>query len=432
MSLALQIIIGVVFIAALALILFEKYDRTFISLVAALIVVLIISFSNKSDGYEFYSFIEWEVFAIIIGMELFAEVLNSRGYIEYISLKIVKMTKGSPIKLLIYMSILAFFITAFLDDLLSIILVGSLTIVLTQKLDLNPTPYIFCQAFIIGVGNLIFPISSIQNIIVRNAIDIDFIEFVKDMTFLGFTFLAFTILYFLLTNRKTFFKKVDEEKKQVIEVIVPEAPLKNKNDKWVCTFLLILLITLFVLSSFIGVGVDVISIGIGVLAVLIYVREPKEIWEKVSWTTIFFFIGLFIIVGSLTYIGALQFVENIVISLLDQPLLLIIIILLIGSILSAFMEPVLTALILTNTLLAVTAEIGSQLNEAFWYGIVVSTNLAVGLAPVGSLTLLTAFNLLRKSGQKVTPLGYLKYISPLYIGLIIFSILYFIVYFRIF
>lgn len=308
------LIITIVFICVIIAIILEK-NRALVSLIGAFFVLLIVYIWSASIPQTIHiNFAEFisenlKILILIIGLMLIVEVFIESGVFEYMALKMIKVTKGSPYKLFVMFLILTFLMSTIIENVGAILIIVPLTITTLSILRLEKTlPF-----FIIGeqlsteASGIVLPISSIPNIIISTELGFRFIDF------LLFTApFAVMVLFFLLffmkkmyLDKKNRLEEPPNNLKQVINQLDEGSVIIDKNFFSVSIIILFALIVLILIFQEFAHVVVMIC----VLFLLVFSKlEVEHILKKVDWNTVLFLVGLFIIIDTMKALGILNFI----------------------------------------------------------------------------------------------------------------------------
>ncbi len=418
----LQWIFIIQVLLTILLIITEKFDKTLVILVSSSLTVLLLRFGMDEDPAKliYEDFLDFHTLVLIIGLMIVVESIKNEGFFDYISLMAVRFTKGDPLKLFIAFGILDVLISAFLDNVTTIIILGSLTIVICKRLELNPTPFIIFEAYLTGVAALLTPVGSVPNIIINSQANLSFLEFLSWMLPLTLISVLVTYIYFLLRYGSQINVDIPEHLREPLLLIRPNLALKHEKVKARASIAIITLVLGFILAGFIGISIDLVAMVVAVLVLIFFNLTPKEGFKHVNWDMVFFFAGLFVVIGGLEYSEALAPLVDALQGLIEhQPLIALLIIIFMGGLLSGFLDSIPVALILTEILvLTKTHEI------RLWLSLVIATNIGGALAPIGSVSVLMAIEILRDNGYDIGLIEYIKVSFPLFVILSLIGTIY--------
>ena len=169
-----QVIAVAIFVAVIGVIVSEKLHRAACALIGAMLLILIGILEPK----EALGFIDFNTIGVLIGMMMFVAVVKNSGIFEFLAIKSAKIAKGNPWRIMIAFMIITAVLSAFLDNVTTVLLIGPMTFSICQKLELNPVPYLMTQIMASNLGGTATLIGDPPNIMIGSAADISFAKFV--------------------------------------------------------------------------------------------------------------------------------------------------------------------------------------------------------------------------------------------------------------
>lgn len=289
------------FIVTYALIISEKINRAVIALLGAAIMVMIGVVDTHS---AFTTHIQWETITLLIGMMILVNITSKSGVFEFVAIKAAKAAKGQPVRILLLLSLLTAVGSAFLDNVTTVLLVVPVTLSITRILRVNPVPYLISEVIFSNVGGTATLIGDPPNIMIGSANKhLDFNAFLLNLApvVLVITVVLLAILYRLYRKQL----QTTPEQIQVLMSLREEEYIRDTALLRKSLSVLALTILGFILHSVIHVDAAVIALTGATVLMLIGVKqhELEEVFAGVEWVTIFFFAGLFVLVGALIDIG---------------------------------------------------------------------------------------------------------------------------------
>ena len=257
------------------------------------------------------TFIDFNKLGIIIGMMIFIIIAKESGIFEYLALKVTIYSKGNPILLLIYLSLLTGFLSSILDVLTTLFFLANITIALTSILEIPALPFLISEIIFANIGGLATYIGTPVNITIGSAAKFSFYNFFYHMAPISIILMSINLLYLIIIFKNTFkpynlsretishFSKIDIKK-----VIVNASLYKNS--------LLILGITILVsfFSPILHLDLAIIYLLGAITLLLISHDKPDEIYAQIDWRIIFFLIGLNILAGTLEENGLVEIISS--------------------------------------------------------------------------------------------------------------------------
>ena len=302
------VISAAILLVAYVFIALEKIPKVTIALIGGVLTIILglVSQAKVAEGalnpHYFVNFVDFNVIFLLVSMMIIVLISTKSGVFTYIANELLKKTKGHPIKILVVLGLFTAVASAFLDNVTTVILVMPITFSIAKKLDLNPIPYLLCEIIASNIGGTATLIGDPPNIIIGSAAHFSFMDFVRELTLVVAIILALVLFVLALMFKKRLV--ADEEKMNEI--------VNLDNSKTITDFPLMIrsmIVLGLVILGFIThdmTHIETYVIAMLGASVLLLFEKPTEILEQVEWNTIFFFIGLFIIIGGLEASGGIK------------------------------------------------------------------------------------------------------------------------------
>ncbi len=430
------IIILSCFIAVILLIITNKLNRAIASLLGAIITYFVLIFIEGLDfsiivellfGSPAEGFVNLHSLILITGTMMIVQIAHEAGSFQFIAGKLVKLSGGKPVNLMIIFCTVTVFISAILNNILTVIIIIPLTITVSRILNINPTPYILTQAVLVNIGGTVFSISSIPNILITTYAGIEFLEFFINVGLISFIVFVFTLLLFIFIYKKEL--KIPEEGQKALKEFDVWNVVQNKRLLYQSLFSLVGLLIMLTLIPSSFLSPDIIALTTAIILIVLTRLDPKEIISKIDFELIFYLMGIFIIAGGLELTGATEalgiFILNIGGSNLFFQLLLILWF-------SAYLSSCIDNIPITKVLIPVAdsmTETASILNrKQIFYSLAFGANWGDNLTPLGDNILVV--NIAEQNKRPITFKSFFKlgFITTNY-QLIIISIYYCIIFY---
>ena len=366
---------NIVLAIAYILITLEKLPRVVIALLGASVLIL----SKIITQEEAFHFIDFNVIFLLLGMMILVNILRETGGIRYLAIWVAKKVNGSGVLLMIYFALLTAFLSAFLDNVTTVLLLGSVTCAIAKDLKINPVPFLVSQVVASNVGGTATLIGDPPNIMIGSAAKLDFNQFIIHLAPVILMILPVTILTLYLFYRKQL--DIPKAAKNELDAM----PLNGLiTHKALLVKAVIVICGVVIAFFFHGVlGFEAGTIALAGASVLLIFENKRHIWEDVEWTTIFFFVGLFIIVGAVEKVGTIHYLSELVFKLAKGSYdVTALSILWMSAFLSAFLDNI----PYTATMIPLVKNLGTHfhdLNPLWW-------SLALGACLGGNGTLIGA------------------------------------------
>ncbi len=389
------LIVGVfttVFVCTYALIFTEKINRTLAALLGAVVTASLGEVFGIFSYETLAGFLDFETIAILIGMFIMTGAGESVGMFHFLAIKVMKASRGEPFKLLIYLSFLTVLLSAILSNIVAIMIIGSLTMRIARNLDLDPKPYMIIESILANLGGLVFLISSVPNIMIGVAAEISFLGFLAvsgplSLVLLGVTFFAF---------KRVFGMGKAGVASASMESLDEWSVIKDRGKFYRSVALMITVLTFFAIGDLLRVGLPVIAITGSVFMLLVTGVDMEDALRKVGWSTIFFIMGLFVIVGALNKVGVLSMLAalftsgtrgNIPLSILS--------VLWVAGLTSAFVVDIPATAVLIPVVQDAAGLLGPG-SSLLWWALIFGIGLGANFFPFSSSSTIIALKILRK------------------------------------
>lgn len=293
-----------VFLITYGFIISEKLNRAVIALFGAAIMII---FGVVDLHTAFTSHIQWETITLLIGMMILVHITSQSGVFEFVAIKAAKAAGGKPIRILLLLSLLTAVGSAFLDNVTTVLLIVPVTLSITRILKVNPVPYLISEVLFSNIGGTATLIGDPPNIMIGSANKhLDFNAFLLNLApiVMIISIVTLGIIYFMYRNKL----KTTTEQIKILMALNEKDYIKDQSLLLKSISILGLTILGFVLHSIIHVDAAVIAMTGATLLMLIGVKEHdiEDVFAHVEWVTIFFFAGLFVLVGGLIDIGLIS------------------------------------------------------------------------------------------------------------------------------
>ena len=397
----LGILILIIFIAVIVIATLEKMNRALVSLIGAMLVYVLLTRIRGLYPDDIVFFIDFNVLIAVIGISIIVEVNRETGLFHFIAIKAVKLSKGDSHPLFLILALMTFVLSAFTASIATIIIMGTLTIAISRILRIDPTSFLLAEAILVDTGGMIFMFSSLPNLILAEKVNLSpgfFLQYIFPYAMISLA----VSLFFFYNSLKPTLEEAD---------IIRKASLMEL-DEWIFVKDKSVFIRSIIIFSVTIVGFFVFSRELALVALaggatlLILTGLPiEDTLRKIDWETIFFFAGLFIIVGGLEYEGFLEELGRILGEFIGRNVLLAtLLILWVVGLLSGVIDniPITIAFIpVISTLIKYSGL--ERFAPLLWASIVIATNVGGNLTPYGSPTTVLMFGLSKRRGYPVPP-----------------------------
>lgn len=276
----------------------EKIPKMTIAIIGASLTLLL----GLVGSMEAFKYIDFNVLFLLVSMMLIVHISSKSGMYDWLAIEMLKLTKGKPILVLIMLSLFTAVVSAFLDNVTTVILIMPLTFVIAKQFNISPVPFLISEILASNIGGTATLIGDPPNIIIASKAGLSFMDFIINLT-LPVAIILLVGIAILAIWFKNDIKTDPENSKKVLEIdnskTITDKPLMIRS-----LIILALVITGFILHDKTGLAAYVSAMA-GASIMLLF-EKPKDVLIHVEWNTIFFFSGLFIIIGGIEATGGIH------------------------------------------------------------------------------------------------------------------------------
>ncbi len=348
--------------------------------------------------------VDWEVIILLFGMMTYVGLMSKTGFFKYVGIKAVKLAKGNPWLIFVYLSILTVFISMAVDNVTTILLMIPITIEVAQILEISPIPILLSEVLLSNIGGVGTLVGDPPNVMIGIATGYTFNDFVIH---LFPPVLASLLLAFIFS--RMYYKKWAKQSGKNLEKLMSLNPKDYIIDERLMKYYLYLLVGIIfflILGGFLGIPAAFIALAGGTLALLISMEDPKKAFESVEWSTLVFFVALYSLVGGLYETGLLNDLASFLLSLSGNIVILAIILMWTSGLLSSVVDniPITAALIPVVAVMSNTAH-----GDLLWWALAMGAGLGGNITPIGSSAGVITMSLSKRYGQEIRTKEWLKY-----------------------
>ncbi len=412
------------FILTYAMILLEKFfHRTIAALIGASLV-LVIGVITPERAWES---IDQNTILLLFGMMNIVTVMGKSGFFHLVAAKAVQLTKGSPTRVLWVFSLLTALFSAFLDNVTTVLFMAPVMINIAERLKLNPIPYLIAIVLASNTGGTATLIGDPPNIIIGSIAGKTFNDFLKEVA--PYAILAFLLglaVMHLMMAKGGFLKAqaTAEELEDILSGKVDEKLLDRKLMKKSVT-IFVITIVLFIIGHDIGLEPGVIALLMATVLAFISNLSPAWILEKVEWTTLIFFMGLFMVVGALEVNGVFNIAAKWLIDAIGNNIHEgIILVGFVSALISGFVDNIPFTMSMAYVLKGMELQMGSVM-DPLWWALSLGACLGGNLTLIGASANIVTADIAERNGYKIDFFRFMKYGTPVAAVTVIMAILLF-------
>ncbi|MBE7708883.1 MAG: hypothetical protein E7Z93_00375 [Cyanobacteria bacterium SIG32] len=358
-------------------------------------------------------------------MMVIVSITTKSGVFNWLANELLKLTKGHPIKILFALGLFTAVVSSFLDNVTTVILVMPITFAIAKNLNINPIPFLITEILSSNVGGTATLIGDPPNIIIGSAAGFSFMDFVKELTPIIIVILAVVLCFLALIFKKQLV--TTKEKMESIANIDNSKTIVDKVHMIRSVIILGLVILGFMLHDVIHVETCIVAL-LGASFMLIF-EKPTEILKEVEWNTIFFFVGLFIIIGGLEASGGIKLMAQWLIDITQGSQTATAMMILWGSgIISGIIDNIPYTATMSPMLVEIQKTMGADYTYPLWWALSLGACLGGNMTIIGAAANVIVSENASKEGYPISFIGFMKYGIPTVIISLIISSIY--VYFK--
>lgn len=390
----------------------EKIPKVTIALIGAAITIVLglVSQAKTLNGmlnpHYFINFVDFNVIFLLVSMMIIVSITTRSGVFNWIANELLKFTKGHPVKVLCALGIFTAITSAFLDNVTTVILIMPITFVIAKQLDVDPIPYLLTEIFASNIGGTATLIGDPPNIIIGSAGGLSFMDFIKELTpAIVIIFLAVVCLLTFIFKKKLI---ATPEKMKEVAQIDNSHTITDKNLMLRSTIVLALVILGFMTHDIIHIETCVVAM-LGASFLLVF-EKPTDILRDVEWNTIFFFIGLFIIIGGLEASGGIKLMAEWILKITQgSQTATSMIILWASGIISGIIDNIPYTATMAPMLVEIEKAMGTAYTYPLWWALSLGACLGGNMTIIGAAANVIVSENAAKEGHPISFMRFLKY-----------------------
>ena len=402
-----ELLAGAIFLAIYALIVTEKIHRTLAALLGASLVILL----KLVDQREAFAFVDFNVIFLLAGMMIIANVMAKTGVFQWIAVEAVRRAEGQPYRLLLLTSVITAIVSAFLDNVTTVVLLTPITFFVAQRLGTSPVPFLISQVIASNIGGTATLIGDPPNIIIGSQMGKDFNDFLVNLTPAA----TAALVVYLILARWLFRDELRAatsvlEPNDIARLVEEERKIVNVPLMRISLGVMALTILGFLFSRALGLEGATIAMTGAVVLMIVAREDVHEIFNTVEWPTLFFFIGLFIIVGAVVKAGIISDLARTVLSWTggrtDLAALAILW-------MSGFISAIVDNIPYTVTMVPLIQQLGQSVDrEPLIWALALGANLGGNATIIGASANVVVASMSEARGYPITFVQYLRYGVP--------------------
>lgn len=402
---------GILFFAYV-LIIVEKIPKTTTALLGA-VATIILGLLSQDRGLHgtfnpnyFINYIDFNVIFLLVSMIIIVNITAKSGIFNWIANELLKFTKGNPKSVLLTLGAFTALASAFLDNVTTVIIIMPVTFIIAKELDLNPVPLLITEILASNIGGTATLIGDPPNIIIGSAAGLSFSDFLFELTgiIVLIFFVSIGILIFMFKSQLKF----NSEKADYINNIDNSKTITNKKIMIRSTVVLGFVILGFLLHDLLHIEACIVAMTGA--SVLLLFEKPKHVFREIEWNTIFFFIGLFIIIGGLEESGGISVMARWLLDLTQgSQHATAMIILWASGLISGVVDNIPYTVTMVPMLSQIQNVMGVEYTHPLWWCLSLGACLGGNFTIIGAAANVIVSETASSSGHNISFLKFMKY-----------------------
>jgi len=396
-----------IFAAALVAIASERVDRTKVALLGA-IAVLLTQVISQETAIEA---VDWNTIGLLAGMMLIVKITETTGVYTYFAIRAGQLAKGRPLQVTLALAGATALLSAFLDNLTTVLLMVPITFLLADALDIDPIPLVVIEIIASNIGGTATLIGDPPNILIAGATDLSFLDFIVNLAPIALLTLVVVIgLLYLVYRRKL--RIAPEARERVLELDARRSIEDPEELKRTLPILGLTILAFFVHRQ-LGLEPATVALAGATVMLLVTRQSVEEALRGIEWPTLFFFIGLFVMVGALEETGAIEEIAEGIAAVTDgnrtAELLGI-------AWVSAIGSGVVDNIPFTATMIPVVEQLkGLSGDNAYWWSLALGACFGGNATIIAAAANVAASGMAERAGQRIAFTYFLKIGIPVVI-----------------
>jgi Na+/H+ antiporter NhaD/arsenite permease-like protein len=428
-----------IFFIAYALIISEKIHKTKVALFGASLILISKVLLQDEAFYDSELGVDWNVIFLLLSMMIIINIMTKTGVFQYVAIKCAKVAKGEPFRIMTLFAVITAVGSAFLDNVTTVLLLAPVTLLIAEQLEIHPIPYLITEALASNIGGTATLIGDPPNIMIASKAGLDFMDFIYHLT----PAIIIIFLFWMLAWKIVFGKRLvvqDELKKRIMSLHEKE---QIKDVMLLKKSLTVLSFTIvgFMLHGFFHYEPATVAMMGATTLLFISKEDPHTILAEIEWPTIFFFIGLFIIIGGIVKVGLVEDMSRAMIAVTnpqpDDMRVLSMVMLWFSAFCSAVVDNIPFVATMNPLLIdmihkvyglapgmATVEQIQHPAMMPVWWSLALGACLGGNGSPIGASANVIIVGLSEKAGHRISFIQFLKYGVPVMLFTVFLSMIY--------
>ncbi|MEV6336082.1 ArsB/NhaD family transporter [Nocardia vinacea] len=390
------------FVVAYLLIATERIHKTKAALGGAAVILALGVLDSAEAFFSHDTGVDWDVILLLFGMMIIVGVLRQTGVFEYTAIWAAKRAKGSPVRVMILLTLITAVASAFLDNVTTVLLIAPVTLLVCDRLGIRAAPFLIAEVFASNIGGAATLIGDPPNIIIASRSGLSFNAFLVHMT----PIVVLELAVFTLILPRLFRGSFDAEPDRIADVMALDEreAIRDRRLLIECGIVLLAVFAGFVGHSLLHIDPSVVALlGAGVL-VLISGTEPTDYLSGVEWETLLFFAGLFVMVGALVKTGVVETMAGWATDATGgNALVAVMLILVVSALLSGIIDNIPYVATMSPLVADLAAGIDNPGHtDALWWSLTLGSDFGGNLTAVGASANVVMLGIAARAGAPIS------------------------------
>ena len=396
----------VIFVVAYALIASDRVPKSAVALGGGTLMILI----GILDQHHAFEHIDLNVILLLVGMMVLAGIVRHTGAFQALAILAARWTGGEGVRLMLALSLITAVLSAFLDNVTTVILIAPITIFVASRLGLNPVPFFIAEILASNVGGAATLIGDPPNILIASAGDLDFAVFAAHMTppaLISMVFLLFMVRWMFRSRLVA-----DPQRAAALATLDPADAITDRRGMYVGLGVLGLTIFGFLIHGAMGWEPATVAVAGAALLMILTRPDVHKVYNEVEWASVLFFVGLFMMVGGLVELGVLDAVADFTIDLTQGNVgATAFLILWLSAVLSAVVDNIPYTATMLPVVQRLTAE-GLNPDNILWWSLAIGADFGGNATIIGASANVILAGIAEREGHHIRFVEFMKYGIP--------------------
>jgi Na+/H+ antiporter NhaD/arsenite permease-like protein len=401
-------VVTAIFVVTYFFIVTERVNRTTIALAGALAVLLVPGLSFTQ--HEAIDFVDFNTLGLLIGMMVIVAALKRTGVFRSVALVVAKAGRGRIFVVYAGFAVITAVASAFIDNVTTVLMIVPVIYLISSFLGKSAIPFLIMEILMSNIGGMATLIGDPPNILVGSRAvlppdggSLSFLDFLTNLGPIAAICFGAALLFLRYRERGDFLTRPQEEKLKALDAMDAKQAIKDTGLLRKCLLALGVVLVGFLLHHQLHLEPATVALAGAALLLIITRIDPAELLAEVEWTVLFFFIGLFVLVGALEKVGVVEYLARQFMAVSENPTILVVLLLWLTAVVSAFLSAVPTVTVLIPLVQVVVNHMAANgapdVAPAFWWALAAGACLGGNATVVGAAANIAVVGLSQKERE---------------------------------